>query len=70
MNKLSKCIEEAIEECKAYGGVPKVILDDNTYVTAAWVDDDDKNFDVIYVYLYRRNIIKFSYKIEETKISK
>ena len=67
MNKLSKAIEQATQECIRTGS-GEMELNNNISVGATWESwEEDNNFDVIGIYIYENGVIKFYYQLEETK---
>ena len=63
MNKLSKAIEQAKNDCLQYGS-GEVELD-NIKIYATWEDwDKNNNYDVVTIYISHS---KFRYQLEETK---
>ena len=67
MNKLSLAIEECINECKESGN-GYIELKENT-IKAEWEEWElDFKHDVITVYIYQNNVVKFRYQLEETKM--
>lgn len=70
MNKLSKAIEWAVDEC-LQSGSGHLEVDENIEISAEWVTwYENRNFDVVAIYIYENKVIKFSYQIEETATNK
>ena len=69
--KLTKAIEEAIDNCKASGSATVRLTDThNTRIEADWEDYVlETGYDVIGIYIYKNNILVFDYQVEETLIS-
>lgn len=62
-SNLTNLINEAIENCWAYGSgeVGETETEDGLVVRADWVDSKNPGYSVIQVNLYQNGIIKFSY---------
>ena len=71
MNNLSLAIEECVNDCKVSGSGYVLLKDgvNETFIQANWEDFElDFKYDVITVYIYQNEVIKFKYQIEETKV--
>lgn len=66
MNTLSEAIEKAVKGCKEFGAGQEKLGD--IEIHAAW--EEVGAYDVITVYIYENDIIKFDYELEETAVLK
>lgn len=65
---ISHSIEKSIEQCLVAGS-SEIIVNDNTIIQSTWEEwDKDSNYDMVTIYIYEDNVIKFRYQVEETKI--
>ena len=66
-NKLSQAINEAIQDTKNNSNA-EVRVSDNIVIGAEWETYEGcPTYDVVGIYIYEDDIIKFSYQMEETK---
>ena len=71
MYKFSEKINEAIQQCVDNGSCSGINLmdEEKTCIMAEWVSIVAKqNYDIVEIYISQSGYIKFSFKIEETKI--
>jgi len=69
--QITKAIYEAIKSCEINGVCSGIKLHDlhHTKISADWeVWEVDNYYDVITVYIYQNDVIKFNYQVPETKI--
>ena len=67
INKLSQAIDQAIQET-INNGSAEVRVDKNVVIGAEWETYEGcPDYDVVGLYFYEDDIIKFSYQAEETK---
>ena len=65
---ISHSIEKSIDQCLVVGS-SKIDVDDNTTIQSTWEEyDEDGNYDMVTIYIYENNVIKFRYQVKETKI--
>lgn len=65
---ISHSIEKSIDQCLVAGS-SKIDVDDNTTIQSTWEEyDEDGNYDMVTIYIYENNVIKFRYQVKETKI--
>lgn len=68
MYNISNSINKSIEQCLTNGS-SEIIMNDNTTIQSTWEEwDQDSNYDMVTIYIYEDNVVKFRYQVEETKI--
>lgn len=68
MNSLSKAIQQAVEECLRNGNGCSEANEDVT-IESTWVSwHEDTSYDVVAVYIYDNEVLRFSYQLDETHI--
>ena len=67
INKLSQAIDQAIQETKNNGSA-EVRVSENVVIGAEWETYDDcPDYDVVGLYFYENDIVKFNYQVGDTK---
>lgn len=70
MYKLTKSINQAVQECLEIGPSTINLEDtDNTIINTYWEPfKQDEKYDVVTVYISQNGLDLFNYQIEETKV--